>query len=344
MGNISPDVHAQVKLMQGYTEKNLHISIACIDYNPANEALITEFISKTEAVLQNAIPDRITLQAPALFNNFYFGYPLRQASNEALEAIYIHLKDIVAELSQKYGNNEIRMIDWKPYQAHLTIFGQLTEKIALTSADRVLAEPFIPGAIVLRNNETVLHQFKAGMNSEALKKTADEILQASKADFSAFEVNQGNIDFLSLRKQFDRAEYYYKNLDLPNERLECLIKGGQLNELYWQRTFNSKGFHSQDPQRFNYRIRRVSFALEIVRTLSALDVNDLTINSISAPVLKEAQSYLETTRRFLNSVRKDSNYQQELKNNDLDAAQELIEATLFKLRGEDPSASRCLIM
>lgn len=344
MGNISPDVHAQVKQMQGYTEKNLHISIACIDYNPANEALITEFISKTEAVLQNAIPERITLQAPALFNNFYFGYSLRKASNEALEAIYIHLKDIVSELSQKYGNNEIRMIDWRPYEAHLTIFGQLTEKIELSTADQVLAEPFIPGAIVLRNNETVIHQFKAGNNLETLKKNADEILQAAKADFSAFKANQGNIDFLSLRKQFDLAEYYYKNLDQPNERLDCLINGGQLNELYWQRTFNNKGFHSQDPERFNYRIRRVSFALEIVRTLSALDVNDLTINSITEPVLKEAQSYLEITRKFLNAVKKDSNYQQELKKNDLDNAQELIEAALFKLTGEDPSASKCLIM
>ncbi|KTD46529.1 hypothetical protein Lqui_2454 [Legionella quinlivanii] len=341
--NISSNLHSQVEQKGGYAEQNLHLSIACIDYNPENKPLVHELISKIEAVLQNAIPERITLQPPALFNKLYFGYPLRQASNAILEAIYIDLQSIIAELRQKYGDNEIRMIDWRPYQAHLTVFGQVTEPLELTPSDKIVAEPFIPGGVVLRDNETILHQFKAG-NNETLKQTADGIMQTARADFSAFKANQGNINFLSLRKQFNFAEYYYKNLDQPNERIECLISGGQLNELYWQRTFNNKGFHSQDPERFNYRIRRVSFALEIIRTLAALDVNGLMMAPITAPTLKEAQSYLEITRKFLNSVKKDSNYQQELKKNDMDNAQGLIEAALFKLTGEDPSASKCLIM
>lgn len=117
------DLQKTIEAINGY---NLHISIACIDYNPANERLIEQLVSQLELVLQNVMLEQILLEHPQMIHSNYYGFPVKQSSNQQLEYVFNNVKKVVEELQQQFGTEEIQIRNWSPYQAHLTLYGQIT--------------------------------------------------------------------------------------------------------------------------------------------------------------------------------------------------------------------------
>jgi hypothetical protein len=333
---IPNEVFYQVRKTQGYEEQNLHISLAIIDYDHKNEFLSKELLTMIQSILDSKpIPSKIILNGPDMISKYNYGMAVKGAMNSSLEEIYDEINKVVFNLQQKYGENTVQLRQWKPYQAHVSFFGQISEPLKINNESTVTSE-FLTTEITLRHNETTLHQFQ--IHPAITLDNANQIFDKASEYHNRLKTNYLNNQGLikEIRENYAAAEYYYKNLDKNILRIRCLIRLGQLNTLqsdqaygaFVQSTFlsyfiGSSAKKSVSEEEIMFRLRNIDYAVNIVSSLSFLSQYEQDFG-------EEVKNFLQDSLRLFFLLKKNG-YEKYITLNDLAKADEKIKLGLVRI-------------